>query len=324
MMNKTLAACAALLLSLPCSTAWAQWDTCPGKQIRLVIGYTPGGAADAIARIVGEAMGKQLGVGIVVENKPGAGSTLASDLLARAAPDGCTLGLATGTLYGIDQYLYKAKYTPAEFTPITRLTTSPLILAVNKSVGAASVADLKDKARAAASGFNYSSSGQGGSPHMAALMFEKAIGTSMTHIPYKGGAPALQAVAQGDVHLSFGTASSVLPLGQQGLVRMLGISSASRSAIAPELPTLAEQGLSGFEFTFWFGLFGPAKLPKDMVDKLYAAAVKAATLPEVKAKLLTSGNEVATSPSPEAFHTWAAEDGRRVRERAEQARVKLD
>lgn len=323
-MNPTLTACAALAFALPGSTAWAQWDHCPSKQIRLVIGYTPGGAADAIARIAGEAIGKQLGVGIVVDNKPGAGSTLASDLLARAAPDGCTLGLATGTLYGIDQYLYKARYTPADFTPITRLTTSPLILAVNKGLGASTLGELQAKARGAAGGLNYSSSGIGGSPHMAALMFEKAIGTPMTHIPYKGGAPALQAVAQGDVQLSFGTASSVLPLGQQGLVRMLGISSATRSAIAPELATLSEQGLPGFEFSFWFGLFGPARLPKDMVDKLYAAAVKAVNQPDVKARLLASGNEVATSPSPEAFSAWAIEDGRRVRERAEQAKVKVD
>ena len=323
-MHKMLAVASALTLGLASEAALAQWNDCPGKQIRLVIGYTPGGAADAIARIVGEAMSRQLGVGIVVDNKPGAGSTLASDILARAAPDGCTLGLATGTLYGIDQYLYKAKYTPHDFTPITRLTTSPLILAVNKALGAASIADLKDKARGASGGLNYSSSGIGGSPHLAALTFEKAIGTGMTHIPYKGGAPALQAVAQGDVHFSFGTASSVLPLGHQGMVRMIGISSAARSAIAPEMPTLQELGLPGFEFTFWFGLFGPARLPKDMVDKLYGAAVKAANLPEVKARLLSSGNEVATSASPNEFNTWATEDGRRVRERAEQAKVKLD
>lgn len=323
-MRAALPACVALACLAASGAAQAQWNDCPARQIRLVIGYTPGGAADAIARIVGEAMSKQLGVGIVVDNKPGAGSTLASDILARAAPDGCTLGLATGTLYGIDQYLYKAKYTPQDFTPITRLTTSPLILAVNKGLGAASISELKDKARAASGGLNYSSSGIGGSPHLAALTFEKAIGTGMTHIPYKGGAPALQAVAQGDVHFSFGTASSVLPLGQQGMVRMIGISSAARSAIAPEMPTLQELGLPGFEFTFWFGLFGPARLPKEMVDKLYAAAVKAAHLPEVKARLLSSGNEVATSASPGEFNAWATEDGRRVRERAEQAKVKLD
>lgn len=323
-MRLRLTALAATFLGLASGHAEAQWSHCPSGQIRLIIGYTPGGAADAIARIVGDAMSRQLGVGIVVDNKPGAGSTLASELLVRAAPDGCTLGLATGTLYGIDQYLYRVKYTPADFTPITRLTTSPLILAVNKGLGVASLNELRDKARNAASGLNYSSSGIGGSPHLAALTFEKAIGAQMTHIPYKGGAPGLQAVAQGDVHLSFGTASSVLPLGQQGLVRMLGVSSAARSAIVPEMPTLQELGLPGFEFTFWFGLFGPAKLPKEMVDRLYAAAVKATNSPEVKAKLLSSGNEVATSPSPEAFHAWATEDGRRVRERAEHAKVKVD
>ena len=296
----------------------------PNKPIRLIIGYTPGGAADVIARIVGDAMGRQLGQPLNVDNKPGAGSTLASELLARAPNDGYTLGLATGTLYGIDQQLYKVKYTPADFTPITRFTISPLILAVNKDLGVRNVKELVAYAKAHEGKMNYSSSGIAGSPHMGALTFEKAIGSKMTHIPFKGGAPALQAVASGDVQLSFGTASSVLPIGQQGLVRMLAVSTAERSAIAPELPTIAESGLPGFEFSFWFGLFGPANLPKDVVDRLYAAAVKVLADPDVKAKLLAGGNEAAPSKSPAEFHSWATSDGKKVLERVQQAGVKLE
>jgi tripartite-type tricarboxylate transporter receptor subunit TctC len=306
-----------------CPTAWAQ-QAYPSRPIRLLVGYTPAGAADFIARIVGDAMSKQLGQTVVVDNKPGAGSTLASNLLSQAPADGYTLGLATGTLYGIDQQLYKVKYTPANFTPITRFTISPLILAVNKDLGVTSVKDLVARVKANPGKLNYSSSGIGGSPHVAALTFEKAVGAGMAHIPYKGGAPALQAVVAGDVQLSFGTAASVLPLGQQGVVRMLGVTTTQRSAVAPDLLTVTESGLPGFEFTFWFGLFAPAGLPKDIADKLFAVATQVLADPQVKAKLLGSGNEVAVSRSPTEFHEWASANGRAMLERVEQAGVKLD
>ncbi len=307
----------ALLLAAP---ALAQsW---PDKPIRLIVGYTPAGAADFIARIVGDAMGKALGQPVLVDNKPGAGSTLASNLLSQASADGYTLGLATGTLYGIDQHLYKVRYTPASFTPITRFTVSPLILAVNKDIG---VADLKQLVAKANPGkLNYSSSGIGGSPHIAGLSFEKAVGANMVHIPYKGGAPALQAVAAGDVQLSFGTAASVLPFGQQGGVRMLGVTTAERSEVAPELPTLAASGLPGFEFSFWFGLFAPAGLPRDIQEKLYAAATQALADPQVRAKLLSTGNEAAVSRSPAEFNQWATADGKMALDRIVQAGVKVD
>ncbi|MET0542547.1 MAG: tripartite tricarboxylate transporter substrate-binding protein [Variovorax sp.] len=296
----------------------------PNRPIRLIVGYTPAGAGDFIARIVGDAIGKELGQSVVVDNKPGAGSTLASSLLAQAPADGYTLGLATGTLYGIDQQLYKVRYTPANFTPITRFTVSPLILAVNKDIGVSDLKQLVAKARANPGKLNYSSSGIGGSPHIAGLSFEKAIGARMTHIPYKGGAPALQAVATGEVQLSFGTAASVLPLGQQGVVQMLGVTTAERSGIAPDLPTLSTTGLPGFDFTFWFGLFGPGGLPKDVQDKLFAAATRALADPQVKARLLGSGNEAAPSKSPVEFNDWATANGREALERVVQAGVKVE
>jgi len=301
----------------------AQAQGYPNKPIRVIVGYTPGGAADTIARIVTDAMGRQLGATFTIDNKPGAGSTLGSELLARAPADGYTLGLASGTLYGIDQHLYKVKYTPADFTPITRFAISPLILAVNKDLPVRTVGELVAYVKSNPGKINYSSSGIGGTPHLAALTFEKAIGGQLTHIPYKGGGPAVQAVAQGDVHFSFGTASSVLPLGQQGLVRMLGVSSAQRSAVAPELPTLSDTGLPGFEFSFWFGLFGPAKLPPDVVDKLFAAATKVLADPDVKTKLLAGGNDAFPSKTPTQFHEAATREGAAQRERAMAAGVSL-
>lgn len=296
----------------------------PAKPIRLVVGYTPGGAADVIARIFGEALGRHLGQTVQVDNKPGAGSTLGSDIVARAPADGYTLLLGTATLYGIDQHLYKVKYGHADFTPITLAATSPLILAVNKNLGPRNVAELMAHARANPGKLNYAHSGIGGTPQLAGIGFEKAVGVPMTHVPYKGGAPALQAVVAGDVQLSFGTAASVLPLGQQGQVRMLGVSSLTRSAIAPELPTLVEQGLPGFDYGFWFGLFGPGKLPADVADKLFAAAVKALAEPEVKARLLAGGNEAQASKSPAEFADWARASGRQSLDRVLQAGVKVD
>ncbi|MDM0034476.1 tripartite tricarboxylate transporter substrate-binding protein [Variovorax sp. J22P271] len=313
----------AALAALACM-AGAQAQTYPSKPIRLVIGYSPAGAADFIARIVADAMGKELGQPILVDNKPGAGSTLASTLLWRAPADGYTLGLATGTLYGIDQHLYKVKYTAADFTPITLLTISPLVLAVNPKLGVNSLGELVAKVRANPGKLNYSSSGIGGSPHLAATSFERAIGAPMAHIPFKGGAPALQAVAAGDVDLSFGTAASVLPLGKQEVVKMLGVTTAQPSAVAPGMPTLASQGLPGFDFTFWFGLFGPANLPRDVSEKLFAAATRALADPQVQEKLLGTGNEAAPSASPADFHRWATASGRVQLERIREANVKVD
>ena len=311
---------AACLLSGP----HAQAQAYPNKPIKLLVGYSPAGAADFIARIVGDAMSKQLGQPILIDNKAGAGSTLASTMLSQSPPDGYTLGLATGTLYGIDQYLYKVKYTPASFTPISRFTISPLILAVNKNIGVGSMSEFVAYSKANPGKLNYSSSGMGGSPHSAGLIFEKAVNGKMTHIPYKGGAPALQAVAAGDVQFSFGTASSVLPLGKAGTVKMLGVSTAQRSAVAPDLPTLSETGLPGFDFNFWFGLFGPANLPKDVQERLFAAATQVLNDPQVRAKLLGTGNEAAPSRSPAEFHEWATINGKGILDRVEQAGVKIE
>ncbi|MGO4328992.1 Bug family tripartite tricarboxylate transporter substrate binding protein [Cupriavidus sp. 2TAF22] len=312
---------AALLITI--SALPAQAETYPNKPIRILVGYSPSGAADFVARIVGDAMAKELGQPILIDNKPGAGSTLSSSILSRAAPDGYTLGLATGTLYGIDQALYKARYTPADFTAITRLTVSPLILAVNKDMGIANLNDLIAYARKKGPGeLNYSSSGVGGLPHIAALSFEKAVGVKMTHVPYKGGGPALQAVAAGNVQLSFGTAASVLPLGRGGALRMLGVTTPRQSAIAPDLAPLANAGLPGFDFTFWFGLFGPAGLPPKVSDRLFAAASKVLADPQLQAKLLGTGSEVAPSKSQAEFRTWAEDNTRVILERLNQAGVK--
>ena len=315
----SLAALAAAA-TLPAGAA----DAYPTRPIRLLVGYTPAGAADYVARMFGEALSRQLGQPVVVDNKPGAGSTLASAALATAAPDGYTLSIGTATLYGSDQYLFKARYKPTDFTPITRLTVSPLILVVNKDLGISNVKDLIARAKAQPGKFNYASSGLGGTPHLAGLQFEKATGAHMTHVPYKGGAPALQAVMSGDVQFSFGTAGSVIPLGTQGALKMIGVTTPKPSPVAPGLPALAESGLPGFEFTFWFGLYGPAGIPPAVRDKLFAAATRALSDPQLRAKLAANGAEVSPSVSPAEFSKWAAAYGKSALDTVKQAGVKVE
>ncbi len=294
----------------------------PQRPIKLIIGYSPGGAADAVARIYSAALADKLGQPVMVENRPGAGSTIASAAIAKAEPDGYTLGMASGTLYGIDKYVYNVSYTPDDFTPIMRLSMSPLILAVGPGSDVNTFKEFFDKARANPGKMFYSSSGIGGSPQTAALILENAIGTRFTHVPYKGGNPALLAVAAGDVDFSFGTAASVLPLGLGGKVKMLGVSSAQPSKIAPGVPTIAEQGLPGFEFTFWFGLFGPAGLPVEIRDKVAKASMEILNEPGIQERMVKAGNDAAPMASPEVFEQWARQNGAFALERLESTGAK--
>ena len=313
---RPLAIAAMLLLSV---SAIAQ--TYPGKPITLVVGFPAGGGADTVARIVVDKMGKILGQAIVIDNRPGAGTTIASALVSRAAPDGYTLLLGSGNLYGSDQALYKSvKYDGAKsFMPISRWTSAPMLVAVNKDVAIKSVQDLIAQARQSPGKLAYSSSGSGVVTHLAGLSFEQAADVKMMHIPYKGGAPSLQAVAAGDVQLTFGTPPSVLPLAQGGRLRILAVTSAQRSALFPDIPSVAEAGVKGYDFTFWFGLFGPAGMPTEVAQKLFDASVAALDDPDVKARLEKSGNNAAPSRSLTEFRDWALVEGKKSKELTERS-----
>lgn len=227
-MNKLRPLAVAALLAFSGAT---MADTYPSRPITLVVGFPAGGGADTVARIVTDKMGKLLRQSIVIDNRPGAGTTISSDLVARAAPDGYTLLLGSGNLYGSDQLLYKSvKYEGAKsFVPISRWSSAPMLLAVNKDFSAKTVPELIVLARQSPGKLAYSSSGTGVITHLAGLSFEKAANVSMLHVPYKGGAPSLLAVASGDVQLTFGTPPSVLPLAQGGKLRVLAVTSGERS-----------------------------------------------------------------------------------------------
>ncbi|MEG0446827.1 MAG: tripartite tricarboxylate transporter substrate binding protein [Comamonas sp.] len=288
-------------------------ETYPSRPITLVVGFPAGGGADAVARIVGERLSRLLSQAVVVDNRPGAGTTLASELVSRAQPDGYTLLLGTANLYGSDQLLYKsARYDGVKsFTPITRWSNSPMLLAVKKDFPEKSVKGLMEQARKNPGKLTYSSSGAGVVTHLAGAAFADAAGIDMLHVPYKGGAPSIQAVAAGDVDMTFGTPPSVMPMVLAGKLRPLAVTTAERSPLFPDLPGMNESGIKDYDFSLWFGLYGPAKLPPEVIKKLFDASAQVLRDPEVKARLEKQGNAAWPSVSPEEFKDWAISDGAR-------------
>jgi tripartite-type tricarboxylate transporter receptor subunit TctC len=299
----------AFVLFLPALVS-AQSDY-PNKPIRMLAGFPPGGSADAIARVTGDAMSKDLGQPVIVENKPGAGSTIASEFVARAAPDGYTVYLGSASMFGADRVLYKGiKYDGyRDFAPITLLAEAPLIVAVNKSLDVANLQELIAKAKGAPDKIFYASSGNGTAPHLAGVYFNKLAGTRLTHVPFKGGSPSVQSVMANDTQVVFATPPTVLPAIQSGLLRALAVTQSKRSPLFPNIPSADEAGLPGFEHTFWFGLFGPAKMPQPVVDKLFSATTKALADPGVKEKLARQGMHALPSKSVEDFKQKIAKDG---------------
>ncbi len=310
-MKKTMLHLAVLAASIPALPAHAGPTDYPAKPIRLVIGFPAGGGADNTARLYGDALSRELGQPVIVDNKPGAGTTIAAEFVAKAPADGYTLYIATASLMGGDKVLYKnIRYQPSDFVPITRLVAAPMILAVNKDTGIKSVADLVAQAKAHPGALNYSSSGNGVITHLAGVYFTKLAGVQMTHVPFKGGAPSAQAVAAGDVQLTFGTAPSVKPMIDTGKIIAIAVTSGQRSQAHPQLPTIAEGGVRDYDLSAWYGLFAPARTPPEIVDKLYAATAKVMASPELKKKFLQQGDEVSVSGSVAEFQQYAVREGK--------------
>lgn len=306
-----------LLFLLACASAPAgpalAADAFPIKPIRVVIGFPAGGGADNVARLYGDALSKELGQPVIVDNKPGAGTTIAAEIVAKAPADGYTLYIASASLMGGDKVLYKnIRYEPTDFAPITRLTVSPLLLAANKESGITSVANLLARARQHPGALNYSSSGNGVITHLAGVQFTKLADVQLTHVPYKGGAPSAQAVAAGDAQFTFATPASVQAMIDTGKVVGIAVTSAKRSSVLPNYPTIAEAGIKGYDVTNWYGLFAPAQTPPAVIEKLFAASAKALTKPELRARLASRGEEVSPSASPAEFRQFAQREGKTV------------
>lgn len=290
----------ALALALAAPFALAQ---APGqKPIKIVVGFAPAGAADFVARGLAEHMARALGVSIVVENRPGAGSSLAAETVAKSAPDGATLFVASPSSQTVNPAMRKVPYDPLrDFTPITLLTVAPLVVAVNPQLAVNTLGELIALAKQQPGKLNYATSGPGSAPHLAAAMFLKAAGVDIVHVPFKGGAPAIQSVMAGDTQVTFGTPPTVLPQVSGGRLRAIAVTSKQRSPSVPNLPGTEEAGLPDFQMSFWYGLFAPAGLPKDLVQRYFDAATQAIAKPELKQMLAREGMDATVSKSPGAF-----------------------
>ena len=284
----------------------------PSKPIRLVVGFPPGGAADFVSRAFQEPLGKALGQPIVVDNRPGAGSSIAAEHVAKSAPDGYTVLIASPSSILVNPVITpKAGFQPStDLVPVSKVSSSPLILAVNPAVPASSVKELIAHAKQNPGKLNFATSGNGSAPHLAAVLFLRLAGVDMVHVPYKGGAPAVQSVLAGDTQLSFATPPSVLPLVQAGRLRALAITSRAATPLIPGVPGMAEAGLPDYEIGFWYGFFVPAGTPPEVVRRLFEATSQVVNAPETGRILAREGTETAGSASPEEFARFLAEDAK--------------
>jgi tripartite-type tricarboxylate transporter receptor subunit TctC len=298
-----------LLLLFACQVAAQPY---PSKPVRLVVGFAPGGAADFVSRAFQEPLGKALGQPIVVDNRPGAGSSIAAEHVAKSAPDGYTLLIASPSSILVNPLITpKAGFQPQkDLVPVSKVSSSPLILAVNPGVGVSSVKELIAHAKKNPGKLNYASSGNGSAPHMAAVLFLRLAQVDMVHVPFKGGAPAVQSVLAGDTQLAFATPPSVLPLVQSGRLRALATTSRKATPLIPGVPGMAEAGLPDYEIGFWYGFFVPAGTPAEVVRKLYDATSQVLQIPEVAKTLAREGTETSGSRSPEDFAAFIAEDAK--------------
>lgn len=315
----------ALATAACASATWAQPAAYPSRPIRLVVGFAPAGAADLVARAMSDAFGKALGQTVIVDNKPGNGSSIAADIVAHAAPDGYTLLIASPSSISVNPALNnKLSYTPADLLPVSKMTTSPLVLAVGADSPIHSVPELIEAAKKNPGKLNYSTSGNGSAPHLGASLFTMITGAEMTHVPYRGGALAIQSVMAGDTQLTFGTAPSVLPQAKGGKLRAIAVSTRERSPLVPDLPGMREAGLAEYNLEFWYGMFLPANTPPAIVKKVYDATVAAMQQPSVKAQLAREGTEVSISKSPEQFSAFLVEDGKFWVNLVKGAKVKVE
>jgi tripartite-type tricarboxylate transporter receptor subunit TctC len=271
----------------------------PGRVVKLVVPFMPGGGIDSIGRILGARLSEMWGQQVVIENRPGAGGNIASEFVARSASDGYTMYISAAGL-AVNRYLFESiNYDPlADFAPVTLICLFPNVLVVPNSSPLRSVGDLVAKARSDPGKLTFASPGHGSSPHMSAELFKYMAKVDLTHVPYRGASPAYTDVIAGRVDCTFAVMASGLPLVRAGQLRALGVTTATRVAAAPEIPTIAESGIPGYDTSSWFAFFVPAKTPPEIIAKMHADTVAALAEPQIRAKLDALGVIVVGS-SPE-------------------------
>jgi tripartite-type tricarboxylate transporter receptor subunit TctC len=270
--------------SAAAQTASAQgW---PSRVVKLVVPFTPGGGIDSIGRILGARLTEIWGQQVVIENKPGAGGNIASEFVARSAPDGYTMYITAAGL-AVNRYLFESiNYDPlADFAPVTLICLFPNVLVVPNSSPSRSVGDLVAQAKSEPGKLTFASPGHGSSPHMSAELFKHMAKVNLTHVPYRGASPAYTDVIAGRVDCTFAVMASGLPLVRSGQLRALGVTTAARVATAPEIPTIAESGVPGYDTSSWFAFFVPARTPAEIIAKMHTDTVAVLAEPQIRAKL---------------------------------------
>jgi tripartite-type tricarboxylate transporter receptor subunit TctC len=297
----------------------------PVKPIRFVVPFTPGGGNDILARLLGEPLAAALGQPIVVENKPGAGGNIGAEAVARSAPDGYTYLVAAINVLAFNPSMYaKVGFDPLkDFVPVARLGVLPVVLAVHPEVRAANVAELIALTKSDAGALSYASAGIGTPHHLSAELFKAMTGAQLQHVPYKGGGPAATDLVAGRVQVMFAPINNVMPFVKRGQLRILGVGSERRLSSLPEIPTIAESGVPGYQTDNWIGLVAPAGTPKEIVATLSRHLAAALTRAQVLDKLGALGIEAAPN-SPEQFAALIQEDIARWSAVVKKAGIKAD
>jgi len=297
---------ASIVLAILSASAFAQGY--PNKPIRLVVGFTPGGVSDVLARAISARLSQNIGHQVVVDNRPGAGTTIASEFIAKSAPDGYTLYFCDATTHAINASLYtRLPYDSVrDFAFIGLVASTPLLLVVNPALPARTVPELIALAKSRAGQLNYASSGNGTIVHLAGETFKTMAGIDLLHVPYKGSAPATVAVIAGDVAFIFSTMPAALPHVKSGKLRALAVTTPARVAAVQDIPTVAESGLPAFDLTLYSGVIGPAGMPREIVERVNGELAKVVNSPEIREFFATQGaTPMASSPEQFAEHMRA-------------------
>lgn len=315
----------AVLASSPCLAAPADAASgFPVKPIRIIVPFSAGGTADILPRLIGQKLGDKWGQPIIVENRPGAGGNIGADAVAKAAADGYTLLATPPAPLTINQYLYKAlTFSPEKFVPVTVLAAVPNVLAVRTTLPFATTAELITYARQNPGKLNVATQGNGTTSHLTAAMFAAQAGAQVTYIPYRGTAPALTDLMAGQVDVFFDNISSMYPQHVAGKTRILAVTGAKRSSLLPQVPTVAEAALPGFDASTWFGLVAPPGTPQAIADKLQAAVAEVLAMPDMQQQFRERGAEIVAN-KPSEMRDFMASERKRWKAVIESANVKLD
>ena len=313
-MNKGLSALCVLCASvLACTVVFSPREAAaqryPSKPIRFVVPYSPGGPLDTVARLTGQKVSEAVKQPVIVDNKPGAGGNIGADIVAKSPADGYTILMGAVATHAINPTLYASiPYDPVrDFAPVTQLATTPNILVVHPSIPASNVRELIAYAKSNPGRLNFGSGSTGSAGHLAGELFKSMAGVEMTHVPYKGAAPAMQDLVGGQIQLMFDNLASALGQVRAGKVKGLAVTTAKRTSLAPDLPAIAESGLPGFDISTWFGIFVPAGTPRDVVDRLHAEFTRALAAPDVREKILNLGAEPVGN-RPEEFAAYIRQE----------------